>query len=39
MTIHIDLQQPGQPIASPWRVCIGGGRVGEALRTAVHSPH
>lgn len=32
MTIHIDLQQPGQPIASPWRVCIGGGRVGEAMR-------
>jgi hypothetical protein len=32
MKIHIDLKQPGQPITPYWRVCVGGGRVGEALR-------
>lgn len=32
MKIHIDLKQPSQPITPYWRVCVGGGRVGEALR-------
>jgi len=32
MTIHIDFHQPGQPITPYWRVCVGGGRVAEALR-------
>lgn len=32
MTIHINLKQSGQPITPYWRVCVGGGRVGEALR-------
>jgi xylan 1,4-beta-xylosidase len=32
MKIHIDPKQPSQPITPYWRVCVGGGRVGEALR-------
>ncbi|MBN1937220.1 MAG: beta-xylosidase [Anaerolineae bacterium] len=32
MQIHINPKQPGQPITPYWRVCVGGGRVGEALR-------
>jgi xylan 1,4-beta-xylosidase len=32
MKIHINLKQPGQPITPYWRVCVGGGRVGEAMR-------
>lgn len=32
MNINIHLQQPGQPIVHHWRVCVGGGRVAEALR-------
>jgi xylan 1,4-beta-xylosidase len=32
MKIHINPKQPGQPITPYWRVCVGGGRVGEALR-------
>lgn len=32
MKININMQQPGQPITPYWRVCVGGGRVGEALR-------
>jgi len=32
MKITINLKQSGQPITPYWRVCVGGGRVGEALR-------
>ncbi|MBN1696200.1 MAG: hypothetical protein JW881_01690 [Spirochaetales bacterium] len=32
MKIHIDLKQTCQSITPHWRVCIGGGRVCEALR-------
>lgn len=32
MKIHIDLKQSGQPVTPHWRVCVGGGRVAEALR-------
>lgn len=32
MKIHSNLKQPGKPLTHYWRVCVGGGRVGEALR-------
>jgi len=32
MEIKFNLKQSGQPIIPYWRVCVGGGRVGEALR-------
>ena len=32
MKIEFNLKQAGQPIEPYWRVCVGGGRVGEALR-------
>jgi xylan 1,4-beta-xylosidase len=32
MKIDINLKQSGESIAPYWRVCVGGGRVGEALR-------
>jgi xylan 1,4-beta-xylosidase len=32
MTIHLNLNRSGQPIIPFWRVCVGGGRVAEALR-------
>jgi xylan 1,4-beta-xylosidase len=32
MRIHFDFKQDGQAITPYWRVCVGGGRVGEALR-------
>lgn len=32
MQIHIDPKQSGEPVTPYWRVCVGGGRVGEALR-------
>jgi xylan 1,4-beta-xylosidase len=32
MKIHIDLKQPAHPVTPYWRVCVGGGGVGEALR-------
>jgi xylan 1,4-beta-xylosidase len=32
MRIHFNANQEGQPITPYWRVCVGGGRVGEALR-------
>jgi xylan 1,4-beta-xylosidase len=32
LKIYINLKQPGQPILPYWRVCVGGGRVGEAMR-------
>jgi xylan 1,4-beta-xylosidase len=32
MNIGINLKQPGEPIPPYWRVCVGGGRVGEAMR-------
>jgi xylan 1,4-beta-xylosidase len=31
-TIQLNLTQPGKPIIPHWRVCVGGGRVAEALR-------
>jgi len=30
--IHLNSNQSGKPITPYWRVCIGGGRVGEAMR-------
>jgi xylan 1,4-beta-xylosidase len=32
MNIQLDLNTSGQPIPHHWRVCVGGGRVAEALR-------
>ena len=32
MSIHFNFNQSGQPYTPYWRVCVGGGRVGEALR-------
>ncbi|MBN2439926.1 MAG: hypothetical protein JXJ04_01215 [Spirochaetales bacterium] len=32
MKIDINLKQSGRPIIPYWSVCVGGGRVGEALR-------
>jgi xylan 1,4-beta-xylosidase len=32
MPINFNFNQDGQPITPYWRVCVGGGRVGEALR-------
>jgi xylan 1,4-beta-xylosidase len=32
MIINFNINQNGQPITSYWRVCVGGGRVAEALR-------
>jgi xylan 1,4-beta-xylosidase len=32
MNININLKQSGQPITPYWSVCVGGGRVGEAMR-------
>ncbi|MBN2535515.1 MAG: hypothetical protein JXB88_21735 [Spirochaetales bacterium] len=32
MKISINLKQSGQPLTPYWSVCVGGGRVGEALR-------
>lgn len=32
MPIHFDFNQSGQSYTPYWRVCVGGGRVGEALR-------
>jgi xylan 1,4-beta-xylosidase len=32
MLIHINFNQGGQAYTPYWRVCVGGGRVGEALR-------
>jgi len=32
MSICVNFQQPGQPLVPFWRVCVGGGRVAEALR-------
>ncbi len=32
MTLHIDYTQPGKTLTPYWRVCVGGGRVAEALR-------
>lgn len=32
VTINIDLKGKGKPVLPHWNVCVGGGRVGEALR-------
>jgi xylan 1,4-beta-xylosidase len=32
MSIHLNINAPGQPIIPYWRICVGGGRVAEALR-------
>lgn len=32
MSIHLNINAPGQSIISYWQVCVGGGRVAEALR-------
>ena len=32
MLINFNFNQGGQPYTPYWRVCVGGGRVGEALR-------
>jgi xylan 1,4-beta-xylosidase len=32
MNIQLNLQKPGQPLTHYWRICVGGGRVAEALR-------
>ncbi|MBZ0293581.1 MAG: hypothetical protein K8L99_13520 [Anaerolineae bacterium] len=30
--INIDRNKTGEPLNPYWKVCVGGGRVGEALR-------
>ncbi|HNT77219.1 MAG TPA: beta-xylosidase [Anaerolineae bacterium] len=32
MKLTLDVTQPGSPLTPYWKVCVGGGRVGEALR-------
>ena len=32
MRVDVDLSQEGEPSTACWRVCVGAGRVAEALR-------